>query len=121
MKINRIFLKSNSKFSTSIATWANTKADEVFSINEKNTLASSIEGLLIFSQSQYLNSEILEMKAAFDKLQKPIHGIDIDGTLTVGVSNLGLWLEHNRCKSILILGADELSQNINLERFLNNI
>ena len=47
--------------------------------------------------------------------------IDINGTLQVAVSNFQLWLTTNKCKSVLIVGAEELLENENLDRFLNKI
>jgi hypothetical protein len=65
-----------------------------------------------------LSAEILEVKALFDKQQKPVHKIDINGTLRVGITNFELWLETNKVKSLLILGAEELTSNPNLERYI---
>jgi hypothetical protein len=76
---------------------------------------------LIFNQNQHLTRDIIEYKSVFDKLQKPIHNIDINGTLSVGKNNLELWIAVNKCKTILIVGADELTNNVNLNRFLESI
>jgi hypothetical protein len=50
-----------------------------------------------------------------------VHKIDINGTLMVGVSNLDLWIERNKCKKVLIIGADSLIENPNLERYLERL
>jgi hypothetical protein len=34
---------------------------------------------------------------------------------------LDLWIERNKCRSVLILGADDLVGNVNLERFLDSL
>jgi hypothetical protein len=39
----------------------------------------------------------------------------------VGVSNLDLWIERNKCKKVLIIGADSLIENPNLERYLERL
>jgi len=78
------------------------------------------DSLLIFNQNQELTPEIQEIKTAYDKQQKPVHKIDINGTLMVGVSNLDLWVETNKCRRILVLGAEELVTNHNLERYSNS-
>jgi hypothetical protein len=38
----------------------------------------------------------------------------------VGISNLDLWVETNKCKKILVLGGEELAANLNLERYSNS-
>jgi len=35
------------------------------------------------------------------------------------LSNLALWIESVKAKQVFIIGSDELSQNPNLERYLN--
>jgi hypothetical protein len=35
----------------------------------------------------------------------------------VGVANLDLWVETNKCRRILVMGGEELASNMNLERY----
>lgn len=121
MKLARICLKDKSAFSNAILSWAQSKAPDVFPFADKNKAAHALDGLLILNENQSLSPEILEYKAAFDSLQKPIHNIDINGTLSVGISNMALWMERNKCESIFIIGSDALAKNPNLERFLAHI
>ena len=72
-------------------------------------------------ENQVLKQDVQELRTQFDKYQKPILHIDINGTLAVGKSNLDLWIERNKCRSVLILGADDLVGNVNLERFLDSL
>ena len=67
------------------------------------------------------DKEIAELRDIFDHKQKPVHKIDINGTLMVGVSNLDLWIERNKCKKVLIIGAESLIENPNLERYLERL
>ncbi len=121
MLVDRIILKLNKKFSNSITPWATSNCNDLVQLADKNLDIISIDSLLIFNQNQILSQDVSDIRAQFDKLQKPILHIDINGTLAVGISNLELWIERNKCRSILILGADDLVNNINLERFLNSI
>ena len=122
MKLKTIFLKGSSKFSTAVQAWATDRNFELAEFNDKLEDADEgIDGLVLFTENQEIDREITEVRALFDKNQKPVHKIDINGTLMVGVSNLDLWLERNSCKKILIIGADSLVSNVNLERFLSNL
>ena len=121
MLVDKIILRTGSKFTNYIAEWAKSNCDELLMLNDRHLDLVSMESLLIFNQNQHLTRDIIEYKSVFDKLQKPIHNIDINGTLSVGKNNLELWIAVNKCKTILIVGADELTNNVNLNRFLESI
>lgn len=122
MKLDKIFLKNNSRFSNLLTNWANQRNYEVEEFTEKKEdPEAGIDGLVIFNQNQSLDKEISELRNLFDHKQKPVHKIDINGTLMVGVSNLDLWIERNKCKKVLIIGADSLIENPNLERYLERL
>ncbi len=122
MKLDKIFLKNNSRFSNLLTNWANQRNYEVEEFTEKKEdPEAGIDGLVIFNQNQSLDKEISEFRDLFDHKQKPVHKIDINGTLMVGVSNLDLWIERNKCKKVLIIGADSLIENPNLERYLERL
>jgi hypothetical protein len=120
MKVDKIYVKAGSKFTEHIELWASVKCNELIVVADKITEnVERYDSLLIFNENQTLTKEIAEVKALFDKQQKAIHKIDINGTLMVGLSNLELWAEQNKCKRLLILGGEELVKNPNLERYLN--
>lgn len=119
MKVASIYLLAGNQFSSAIQNWANAQAQELILAQDKPAdFFEATDSLLIFNQNQELSQDILEIKALFDKQQKPVHKIDINGTLRVGITNFELWLETNKVKSLLILGAEELVSNANLERYL---
>jgi hypothetical protein len=119
MKVDKIYLKSGSKFSEKIGDWAAARAKEVVTIADKfQESFDSMDSMLIFNENQSLSKEISDIKTLFDKQQKAVHKIDINGTLMVGMSNLDLWAEQSKCKNLLIMGGDELVKNHNLERYI---
>lgn len=119
MKVDKIYLKSGSKFSEKIVDWAAARAREVVTITDKfQESFDSMDSMLIFNENQSLSKEISDIKTLFDKQQKAVHKIDINGTLMVGMSNLDLWAEQSKCKNLLIMGGDELVKNHNLERYI---
>jgi hypothetical protein len=118
MKVETIFLITGNKFSNAISAWASARSVEVVEVTDKlPDFFDRTDSLLIFNQNQELTPEIQEIKKAYDKQQKPVHKIDINGTLMVGISNLDLWVETNKCKQVLVLGGEELAANMNLERY----
>jgi hypothetical protein len=122
MKFDKVYLKGGSKFSEVISTWVADKANEIVLVTDKfQDQFQDMDSLLIINENQNLLKEIQEIKAFFDKQQKAIHKIDINGTLMVGLSSLGLWIESSKVKRVYIAGSDELLQNPNLQRYLNAI
>jgi len=122
MKVSSISLLISNKFSSKVQSWAALMAIEVHAVNDKTAdFFESTDSLLIFNQNQELSPEILELKARYDKQQKPVHKIDINGTLQVGITNLALWLDSTKSKNMFVIGAEELADNLNLERYLDAI
>lgn len=122
MKFDKVYLRGNSKFSEVISIWVADKAKEVVFVTDKfQDQFQDMDSLLIINENQNIQKEIQEIKTFFDKQQKAIHKIDINGTLMVGLSSLGLWIESSKVKSLYIAGSDELLLNPNLERYLNAI
>jgi hypothetical protein len=122
MKVTSISLLASNKFSSKVQSWAASMANEVHSVTDKTAdFFESTDSLLIFNQNQELSPEILELKARYDKQQKPVHKIDINGTLQVGVTNFALWLDSTKSKNLMVIGAEELADNPNLERYLNAV
>jgi hypothetical protein len=121
MKIETILIKPNSPFSNAIAEWTAQRQFESAVFNKSDDPDEGIDGLVIFSENQELDKEAEEIRASFDRKQKPVHKIDINGTLMVAVSNLDLWFERNGCKKVLMIGNESLVKNPNLERVLNSL
>ncbi len=122
MKVASISLLASNKFSSKVQSWAASVATEVFSVSDKNAdFFESTDSLLIFNQNQELGQEVLEIKARYDKQQKPVHKIDINGTLRVGITNFDLWLDSTKSKNLMVIGAEELADNPNLNRYLDAV
>jgi hypothetical protein len=122
MKVATISLLASNKFSSKVQSWAASVATEVLSVSDKNAdFFESTDSLLIFNQNQELGQDILEIKARYDKQQKPVHKIDINGTLRVGITNFDLWLDSTKSKNLMVIGAEELADNPNLDRYLDAV
>ena len=122
MKLDNIYLKANTPFSKSINSWSEENANKVNQVTERYDLHIELfDSLLIVSENQSISKENWNLKSLFDKNQKPCYRIDINGTLTVAIANIELWLESNKSKNLLIVGKDEIVKNKNLNRFLEKL
>lgn len=121
MKIEKIYVKPGLNLSKRLAEWASVNKVVSEEIEIVEELEESLDGLVIFNQNQDIDRDDLEIRRLFDQKQRPVQRIDINGTLMVGVSNFSLWLERNGCKSVLMIGSEELIQNPNLERYLESM
>lgn len=118
MILETIYLKSDSTFSTLISEWASSIGVQTVLYDFKSEDIEA-DGLLLINENQDIEKDIEEVHNFFDVKHFPTQKVDINGTLQVAVSNFGLWMKNFKCKSILILGSENLVNNENLERFLD--
>ncbi len=121
MKLKTIYLRTGSTLNPIISEWANNNGLEAEEVSLSENYTDGINGLIILNQNGDIEKELMEARNAFDGKSKPVHRIDINGTLMVGVSNFDLWLERNGVANVLILGHDGLVENPNLNRFFETI
>jgi len=120
MNINKIYIKASSAFSGYIMDWAAKRGIPVeeYDFRDEDPKA---DGLLLVNANHDIDRDLYELLMNFDTKNIPTRKIDVNGTLQVAVSSLDLWLRSNKCKEILILGADNLLTNENLDRFFDKI
>ena len=119
MKVNSIYLETNSTFSKYVTDWANAAGISLVDYDHKSEEIP--EGLLLINANQDIEKDHVEIYASFDKKHIPTQKIDVNGTLQVAVSNLEIWLNNFKCKNILIIGSEALVKNDILNRFFNRI
>lgn len=117
MSLETIYLKSDSTFSTRLSEWASTMGIQTEFYDFKSEDITT-DGLLLINENQDIEKDVEEIHAFFDVKHFPTQKIDVNGTLQVAVSNFQNWMGKFKCKSILILGSDNLVDNENLDRFL---
>ena len=121
MTLETIYLKDGGKFSEYLTEWAETKGIETVSYEFKPGEDQAPQGLLLVNENQDIRRDINEVYTAFDRKHIPIQKIDINGTLQVAINSFRIWLDKNKCSSVLIVGGDDLVKNENLERFFTNL
>ncbi|MES2798876.1 MAG: hypothetical protein V4638_02565 [Bacteroidota bacterium] len=122
MKVDCIYYKANTQFGSFIYNWLQSRDINNAELSNKNEdLDEGIDGIVIVTENQEIPREIEEIVNLFDFRQKPVHTMDINGTLMVAVSNLDLWLERNRCKKVLFVADDTLVKNVRLEKMFEQL
>ncbi len=121
MILEAIFLKNTGQFSDYVREWADTRGIETISYEFKPSDDQEPHGLLLVNENQDVTKEIGEVYALYDRKHIPTQRIDINGTLQVAINSFRMWADKNKCKRVLILGADDLVKNENLERFFSNL
>lgn len=121
MKLKKVFIKSGTLIGSVITEWANANKLEVIELVFDDGFGKAVDGLVIINQNSDESKDILDIRKVFDSTLKPVHRIDINGTLMVGVSNFSLWLERNGCKNVLFIGAENLKDNPNLVRYFESM
>ena len=121
MKITQLYFEDNA-FGKEMASWAESMGIEAIKYDSRSDVdVDQIEGLLLFHENHGIGKSQSEWLSIFEGKQRGISKIDVNGTLSVAASNFSLWLDRNRCKSVLAIGAEELVKNVNMERFLNEL
>jgi hypothetical protein len=122
MNFTHIFALEETSFGKVIHAWADSISVETSPIDLKDEeKLNEIEGLLLFHENQDFDRSQQELMHFFEQKQKAISKIDINGTLSVAVSNFSLWMDRNKCKTLLATGSEDLTRNPNLDRFLEQL
>lgn len=121
MTVKQVYFEDTT-FGKTISSWAISKGLEAIKLDSKmESSLLEIDGLVVFHENHDIKKNQQDFISTFEQRQKGISKIDINGTLSVAISGFDLWMDRNRCISILATGSDELIKNSNLERFLAEI
>lgn len=121
MRLETIYLRVESPFSNYVRDWAERLGINVEAYEYKPSEDQEPDGLLLINENQDIRKDIDEIHSFFDKKHIPTQKIDLNGTLQVAINSFQMWSGANKCKAILILGADDLVKNENLDRFMSSI
>lgn len=121
MKIETLYIKPDSNFSTYVKNWAEQVGVPVEDYEVKLSDDQIADGLLLVNENQDIPKDLYDIHTFFDRKHIPTQKIDVNGTLQVALSSFEMWLASNKCRKILVLGADNLVKNDNLERFFSKV
>ena len=122
MKIETIYVIENTKFGKAIGEWAEDKRIQVVATSQRNNdFSELVNGVVLFHENHNFSKEDDETQEQLSSDNKPVHKVDINGTLAATNSNFNMWLDRNRPDSLLILGDDDVANNPNFSTFLKGI
>lgn len=119
MKIEDIYFENNA-FGKIIQEWASAYNVPTH-VQDKTIDMETIDGLVVFHENHDILKHHHDVMDLFNTHQIGISKVDVNGTLSVAVSNFELWLDRNRAKHLLVVGDEKLGKNPNLIRFLDNL
>lgn len=122
MKVETIYLSQENGFASAIKEWATENNIEATVIDIKSVdLIDTVDGVAIFHENHNIAKDQEEVQEYLNNHNRPGYRIDINGTLAATKSNFTMWIERNKTKRLLLLGAPEISKNPNLKRFVDNL
>lgn len=121
MKIETLYIKPDSNFSAYVKNWAEQIGVPVQDYDVRLNDDQLADGLLLVNENQDIPKDLYDIHTFFDLRHIPTQKIDVNGTLQVALSSFQMWLSSNKCKKILVLGAENLVKNENLDRFFAKV
>ncbi len=120
-KLEKIYLDEKTSFTEVITSWANTKGFEVEKLTDDEDFHDNVQGAVLFHENYNLDKRVSDWRDFFDKFQVPIHKVDLSGTMNVAISHYSLFLERERCKSIAIIGSEDLLKNEKFAQLIDKL
>ena len=122
MNLETIYVIVDSKFGKHIAEWAESKKIETITTQQRNSeLSNLVDGVVVFHENHNFRKEDLETQDFLNENNKVVHKVDLNGTLSATNSNLIMWLDRNKPKTLLFLADDNVIKNSNLPLFLEGV
>ncbi len=121
MLLKNIILRKADDFEMSIQKWAdlNNISHEIFDGSKE--LYELADAIVLFHEDYNISKENAAIKELFSNNGKFSHSIDVNGTLMASVSSFVFWLENHKPKSVLIIGADKLTDNTKFHTYLERL
>ncbi|MGB1103555.1 MAG: hypothetical protein ACPG21_07995 [Crocinitomicaceae bacterium] len=121
MLLKKIVLRKEDEFAQAISAWANGRKIDVEVFDVKANLYDIIDSLVILQEDHNISKEIRELEDAIEKIHKPTHSIDVNGTMNASVASLRFWLENNKPQSVLFVGEGKLPQSARFNQYLDKL
>ncbi|MCH2232722.1 MAG: hypothetical protein MK078_00610 [Crocinitomicaceae bacterium] len=121
MLLKNVLLRAQNPFEKVIEDWAKTKSVHVSYFDGKESLFDITDAVVILHEDHNISRELNDLRSQLEKLYKPTHQIDINGTINASVNSLRFWLENNSPNNLLIVGSDKVVQNERLNTYLTKL
>jgi len=121
MLLKKIVLRKEDEFAQAISGWANDQKIDVEIFDGKASLYDIIDSLVIIQEDHNVPKELRELEDAVERIHKPTHSIDVNGTMNASVASLRFWLENNKPQSVLFVGEEKLTQSTRFNQYLEKL
>ena len=121
MLLKNILLRAQNPFEKVIEDWAKSKSVHVAYFDGKESLFDVTDAVVILHEDHNISRELNDLRSQLERLYKPTHQVDINGTINASVNSLRFWLENNRPSNLLIVGADKLVENERFKTYLEKL
>jgi hypothetical protein len=121
MLLKKIVLRKDDDFAQAISSWANDQNIDVELFDGKASLYDILDSMVIIQEDHNVPRELRELEDAVEKLHKPTHSIDVNGTMNASVASLRFWLENNKPQSVLFVGEEKITQSARFKQYLEKL
>ncbi len=121
MLLKKIVLRNDDQFSSAINTWGGQHKISVESFDGKSILFDLVDSMVIIQEDHNVSKEIKDLREAIEKLHRPTHQIDVNGTMSASVASLRFWLENNKPNSVLFVGEEKITQSLRFSEYLEKL
>lgn len=121
MLLKKIVLRNDDQFATAILNWAQGQGIDVETFDGKASLFDLVDSLVIIQEDHNVSKETRDLEDAIEKIHKPTHQIDVNGTMNASVASLRFWLENNKPKSVLFVGEEKLTESHRFTEYLQKL
>lgn len=118
MLLKKIVLRNDNQFATAILTWADKQGIDVETFDGKASLYDIVDSMVVIQEDHNVAKETRDLQDAIEKIHKPTHSIDVNGTMNASVASLRFWLENNKPQCVLFVGDDKLTESHRFSEYL---
>lgn len=121
MLLKNILLRAENPFEKVIEDWAKSKSVHVAYFDGKESLFDVTDAVVIIHEDHNISRELNDLRNQLEKLYKPTHQVDINGTINASVNSLRFWLENNKPSNLLLVGNEKLVENERFKTYLEKL
>ena len=121
MLLKNLLLRAENPFEKVIEDWAKSKSVHVAYFDGKDSLFDVTDAVVIIHEDHNISRELNDLRNQLEKLYKPTHQVDINGTINASVNSLRFWLENNKPSNLLLVGNEKLVENERLKTYLEKL
>ena len=121
MLLNQVLIRNRNRFDSAAEEWAKNYGAQVNLLDNKENLNEQIDSMIIFSADQNISKEVLELRKLMEQRNKPVHLVDINGTIRASAVSFQLWLDNNTPQKTLVVGEDDLVDSSRLKTYFERL